>query len=80
MMRRRTSGTTGRFWQVRYDKGWGSVAPEANRRLLEAMKNNQTTVDAEIGDSMFTFDLVARMQTNKTNGTTRMIRPPMIAP
>lgn len=79
-MQRRTSGTTGRFWQVKFDKGWGSVAPDANRSLLEAMKKNQSTVDVKIGDTEYTFDLAKKQQINKTTGTTRQLRAPMVAP
>merc|ERR1711959_99406 len=79
-MQRRTSGTTGRFWQVKFDKGWGSVAPEANLRLLDAMRNSQKVVDVEMGGSVYTFNLVQKTQTNKSTGTTRPIRPPMISP
>jgi len=79
-MIRRTSGTTGRFWQVKFDKGWGSVAPEANRRLLEMMKNNEAAADIQIGDQVYTFDLANKKQINKATGTSRPLRPPMVVP
>merc|ERR1719235_1007523 len=79
-MRRKASGTTGRFWQVKFDKGWGSVAPEANRQLLETMQNKGKQVDVDIGGTMYTFDLEAKTQTNNSTGMQRAIRPPMVAP
>eukprot|EP00746_Dinoflagellata_sp_MGD_P167877 gnl/MRDRNA2_/MRDRNA2_98834_c0_seq1.p1 gnl/MRDRNA2_/MRDRNA2_98834_c0~~gnl/MRDRNA2_/MRDRNA2_98834_c0_seq1.p1 ORF type:complete len:913 (+),score=176.33 gnl/MRDRNA2_/MRDRNA2_98834_c0_seq1:114-2852(+) len=79
-MRRKPSGTTGRFWQVKFDKGWGSVAPETNRRLLEMMKNNESVNDIEVGDQVYTFDLAKKTQLNKATGTSRALRPPMVMP
>lgn len=79
-MQKRPSGTTGRFWQVKFDKGWGSVAPEANRTLLEMMKSKKSVADIQIGDQLYTFDLVNKKQTNKATGVSRQLRPPMVVP
>lgn len=77
LMRQRTSGTTGRSWQVKYDKGWGSVALEANQQVTEAFKKQEKTVDVKIGEFEYTFDFASKIQINKTTGTQRQIRAPM---
>lgn len=79
-MQRKPSGTTGRSWQVRFDKGWGSVAPDTNRQLLEMMKNKETARDIQVGDQTYTFDLAKKTQINKASGTSRALRPPMVVP
>lgn len=79
-MRRKTSGTTGRCWQVKFDKGWANLSPDVNAHLLEAMKKNQNTVEVDISDVKYTFDLAAREQINKESGTKRALRPPMVKP
>lgn len=77
VMRRKTSGTTGRCWQVQLNKGWASISPEANRQVIQAMKDSKKSLDVEIGDTMYTFDLVEKTQLNQKTGTKRSIRPPM---
>jgi len=77
-MRRKALGTTGRNWQVKLDKGWANVAPEANRKLIAAMNDGQTTVELEIGNFEYSFDMAALTQLNKSTGTSRPLRAPMV--
>jgi len=79
-MRTRPSGTTGRNWQVKLDKGWVNVEAKANRLLLEAMKRGESRVEVSISDFPYIFDLERKEQTNVTMGTVRQLRPPMVAP
>mmetsp|Transcript_108922 Transcript_108922/g.232746 ORF Transcript_108922/g.232746 Transcript_108922/m.232746 type:complete len:889 (-) Transcript_108922:69-2735(-) len=77
-LRRKSTGTTGRNWQVKLEKGWANIPPEVNRQLLIALKDGQTKVEVEIGSFMYVFDLAAKTQLNKSTGTSRQLRPPMI--
>jgi len=79
-LRIKTTGTTGRFWQVKLDKGWASVSPEANRALLQAMKNGVEQVEVTIGSFEYVFDLKNKSQLNKGTGNQRQLRAPMVAP
>eukprot|EP00927_Polykrikos_kofoidii_P084907 TRINITY_DN9093_c0_g1_i1.p1 TRINITY_DN9093_c0_g1~~TRINITY_DN9093_c0_g1_i1.p1 ORF type:complete len:896 (+),score=161.62 TRINITY_DN9093_c0_g1_i1:74-2761(+) len=78
-LRRKAAGTTGRFWQVKLDKGWASVSPAANRALIAAMNAGQDKIEnIDIGGMKYDFDLSEKTQTNLATGTTRTLRPPMV--
>lgn len=79
-MNLRASGTTGRFWQVKLDKGFASIPMEANSLLLAAMKRGESSCEVEIADIKYTFDLENKEQINLTTGTKRKLRAPMVAP
>jgi hypothetical protein len=78
-MRRKATGTTGRNWQVKLDKGWTNIPPEVSRQLTTAMKDGQTSVEIEIGNFVYVFDMLAKTQLNKSTGTSRDIRPPYVS-
>jgi len=78
-LRKRASGTTGRNWQVKLDKGWVNVHPYVNRKLLEAKADGVDTVEASIGDFSYVFDLAGKQQTNCKTGMVRQLRPPMLS-
>jgi len=77
-MHRSTTGTTGRNWQVKLDKGWANVPLDVNLQLLEGIKKGQKSVEVEIGSFTYIFDLANKQQTNKNTGNVRALRPPMI--
>lgn len=79
-MRRAASGTTGRSWQVRLEKSWSNLSPDVNAKLLECMKKRQKSIEVDISDVTYVFDLEAKQQINKATGTTRPLRPPYIKP
>jgi len=79
-LRRKSSGTTGRQWQVRLDKNWVNLPLDVNAKLLEAMKKHKNSVDVEVDKTMYTFDLEKKQQINKSTSTSRQIRPPMVKP
>lgn len=77
-MRTRPSGTTGRSWQVRLDKGFADVAVPANLALKKAQEEGLTEVDIEIANVLYKFDLVSYIQINTATKKQRQIRPPMV--
>jgi len=77
-MRRKALGTTGRNWLVKLDKCWTNAALEANQKLIAAMKDGQTTVELEIGNYEYLFDLAALTQLNKSTGKSRPLHAPMV--
>eukprot|EP00928_Gymnodinium_smaydae_P045345 TRINITY_DN3023_c0_g2_i1.p1 TRINITY_DN3023_c0_g2~~TRINITY_DN3023_c0_g2_i1.p1 ORF type:complete len:879 (+),score=167.46 TRINITY_DN3023_c0_g2_i1:151-2787(+) len=80
-MRTPATGTTGRNWQVKLDKGWHNIPPNVSHWLSQAERSGMTEVEQTMGDdgSMFTyrFNLDTMEQTNIERGTVRKIRPPM---
>jgi len=77
-MRKRTSGTTGRCWQVKLEKGWVNIPPDANQFLLHAEAEGKPRFELKIGSATYNYDLVERSQTNVQTGTTSKLRPPMV--
>jgi hypothetical protein len=77
-LRRAVSGTTGRNWQVKLDKGWANVPPDVNRRLLQAKTEGVTTVDVTSCNVKYVFDLEKKEQTNCSTKMVRKLRPPMV--
>lgn len=80
MLRRPTSGTTGRSWQVRLDKNWANLSLDVNAKLLEAMKRKQNSVEVDISGVTYTFNLDEKKQINKETGHARPLRPPYVKP
>mmetsp|Transcript_89523 Transcript_89523/g.280180 ORF Transcript_89523/g.280180 Transcript_89523/m.280180 type:complete len:186 (+) Transcript_89523:190-747(+) len=76
-MIRTTTGTTGRNWQVKLDKGWANVPLDVNLQLQESFKKGQSVVEVDIGAFTYIFDLANKQQTNKSTGNVRPLRPPM---
>jgi hypothetical protein len=79
LMRKRTTGTTGRNWQVKLDKGWANIPPDVNRQLVQAMQDGQKSLEVTIAEFDYTFDLRQRQQINKSTGMVRQLRPPMMS-
>ncbi|CAK0819929.1 unnamed protein product [Prorocentrum cordatum] len=80
MLRKSTTGTTGRNWQVRLDKGWSNIpVDDVNQKLLHAKTEGVTKVEVMIGDFKYTFDLEKKEQTNCSTGNVRALRPPMVS-
>jgi hypothetical protein len=77
-LRRPTSGTTGRSWQVRLDKNWTNLSPDVNAQLCEAMKRKQSSVELQISGVAYTFNLAERKQINKETGHAHPLRPPFV--
>jgi len=75
-MIRKTTGTTGRNWQVKLDKGWANVPPETNRQLIDAMKQKKSHIKMTIGSFEYTFDLDQKQQKNEQTGNVRQLRAP----
>jgi len=80
VMHRKATGTTGRNWQVKLDKGWVNIPPDTSRQLVEATKKGEKVLELEVGTFTYVFDLESRQQTNKNTGMSRQIRPPMVTP
>jgi len=76
-MRSVTYGTTGKNWQVQLDKGWANIPPDISGELTDAEAEGRTIVERSIGEFDYVFDLKKKMQTNKSSGSSRRIRPPM---
>ncbi|CAE7744606.1 Tiparp, partial [Symbiodinium sp. CCMP2456] len=77
LMRKTTSGTTGRNWQVQLDKGWRDIPPDVSSALNRAEVDGVRQLESVIGEYTYTFDLEKKLQLNKHSGTSRRIRPPM---
>merc|ERR1712166_754138 len=77
-MKTKTSGTTGRSWQVKLEKGFANVPPNVNKKLLDAIVKGETVVEVEIGEFGYSFDLGAKTQTNHNTGMVRNLRAPMV--
>ncbi|CAE7277340.1 Tiparp [Symbiodinium natans] len=77
LMRKKTSGTTGRNWQVQLDKGWTNVPPDVSSELTRAESMGVKQVERKIGDFTYVFDLEKKLQLNTASGKSRKIRRPM---
>jgi hypothetical protein len=77
-MRQSTSGTTGKNWQVKMDKGWLNIPAITNQEILMKEAEGEAQFQLKVGGFLYSFDLSARTQTNMKSGTLRSIRPPMI--
>jgi hypothetical protein len=79
MLRKSTTGTTGRNWQVRLDKGWSNIPVDTNQKLLQAKTEGVKKLEVMIGDFKYIFDLERKEQTNCSTGNVRPLRPPMVS-
>ena len=59
-MQQRTSGTTGRCWQVCLEKGWKGVPPDVSRQLSDALARGDLQTEITIGKFTYLFDLQGR--------------------
>merc|ERR1711920_1192410 len=79
-MRCKTSGTTGRFWQMRGDifgfKGWKNVPTEVNNVLLKLAKSGGQARVIRMRGNDFVFDVTAKTVTD-SEGKSSPLRPPM---
>jgi hypothetical protein len=77
-MRGPTSGTTGRFWQIRErDKTWKNVPTELNNLFYEARQDGQVEVTCRFRGADYLFSLEEKKATNTKTGWISPIRPPM---
>jgi len=76
-----TTGTTGRYWQVRVDRdkggGWRNLPPEVNKLLLAAGRKGESEVTLDFHGSEYTFNLEEKIGTNHTSGKRTQLRAPM---
>jgi len=79
VMQTGTSGTTGRFWQIRVEKFWKNVPPEVNRWLLQAAKDGTSAVTIGLNGTEYIFDIQQRVGINKKTQNSVPLRPPMHA-
>lgn len=76
-MRQQTKGTTGRNWQLKLQKGWADLSPDASFALTKAQNDGKSSHQHVINDVTYEFDFEQMQQKNIETGTTRQIRPPM---
>lgn len=76
LMRSKTSGFTGKLWQVQLDKGWSNLSPDVSSALQNAERDGVTSFEKVIGGTKFKFELPNK-QINLETGKIRKIRPPM---
>jgi len=77
LMRQSTTGTTGKNWQVRLERGWVNLTPDVSHELSEAERANNVMLERQIGNSTYIFDITKMTQTNKETAKVCQIRPPM---
>jgi len=79
-MRTETSGTTGRFWQMRGDlfgfRGWRNVPPEVNNLLIKATKRGLTHKQIRMRGKDYFWDIEAKTVKNDEDESSPL-RPPM---
>mmetsp|Transcript_110878 Transcript_110878/g.300923 ORF Transcript_110878/g.300923 Transcript_110878/m.300923 type:complete len:750 (-) Transcript_110878:237-2486(-) len=76
-----TTGTTGRFWQMKLEKGrgqgWRNVPAEINKQLIKASKSNITEVTCDYQGTPYHFNLAETKATNQETGYIFPLRRPM---
>jgi len=77
LMRQNTSGSTGRNWQVRLDRGWANLTPDVSHDLTEAQRQGTSTVNLAIKGRMYQFDVVNLVQTHVQTNKVCQLRTPM---
>jgi hypothetical protein len=77
LMRQSTRGTTGKNWQVQVDKGWVNMPPDVSHELNYAQAAGSGTLQREINNTSYEFDLASMQQKKLKTGAVRKIRPPM---
>merc|ERR1712113_1291408 len=64
LMRQSTRGTTGKNWQVQVEKGWANMPPDVSYELNDAQAAGNFTIQAQINDTYYEFDLASMQQKN----------------
>lgn len=75
-MRMMTTGTTGRFWQMKGGQHWKNVPPEVNKVLIQALKDGETEVELALRGTKYSFDVLGLKGTNLKSGNTVPLRAP----
>mmetsp|Transcript_10528 Transcript_10528/g.23693 ORF Transcript_10528/g.23693 Transcript_10528/m.23693 type:complete len:894 (+) Transcript_10528:99-2780(+) len=78
-MRVPTSGTTGRYWQMRLGKEWKNVPPAINRLLLSAKKEGKASVVVKLKETIYIFNIEEKTGTNERTGNVVPMRAPMVS-
>jgi hypothetical protein len=75
------TGTTGRFWQMKLEKGrgqgWRNVPAEINKQLIKADKSNTSEVACDYQGTPYLFNLAETKATNQETGQIFPLRRPM---
>eukprot|EP00928_Gymnodinium_smaydae_P013727 TRINITY_DN14985_c0_g1_i1.p1 TRINITY_DN14985_c0_g1~~TRINITY_DN14985_c0_g1_i1.p1 ORF type:complete len:915 (-),score=223.58 TRINITY_DN14985_c0_g1_i1:53-2473(-) len=73
-----TSGTTGRFWQVKGPGGWKNLPAEVNKMLIQAKRDGETdVVSVVLHGTEYEFNIATKSAVNKRTETTTQMRAPM---
>jgi hypothetical protein len=75
-MRLPTTGTTGRFWQMKTGH-WRNVPPEVNKMLTQALQDGTEEVNVNLRGTKYTFDIKALKGTNLKTGSEVPLRAPL---
>jgi len=78
-MQRATTGTTGRFWQMKPGEksSWRNVPPEVNKMLIQAKKDEQVQVNIVLRGNAYVFNVGEKTGHNTKTGNTVPLRAPM---
>jgi len=78
----KTSGTTGRFWQMKLERGrgqgWTNVPAEINKLLVKASKEGEDEVVVDYHGTEYVFNLPETRGTNTRTGNIVPLRRPMV--
>lgn len=77
-MRMPTTGTTGRFWQMKRDANWVNVPTEVNKALITAASNEETEVTISFGGTEYVFNIEKKFGQNTRTGNKVGLRAPMV--
>jgi hypothetical protein len=78
-MRVPTTGTTGRFWQIRQqDRTWKNIPTELNNLIIQAKAAGETVVACRFRGADFEFNLEEKCAKNVKSGWKSPIRAPMV--
>merc|ERR1719502_1824085 len=77
-MRQPTTGTTGRFWQMKAGAGWKNVPPEVNKMLHQAVKDGNSDVSLTLRGTQYSFDVANLKGVNLKTGNEVALRAPMV--
>lgn len=73
-----TTGTTGRFWQIRTEPTvWKNLPTEVGKVLSQSAKDGETVVNITLRGIEYAFDLEAKQGTNQMTGNSVRLRAPM---
>jgi len=78
-MQRATTGTTGRFWQMKPGEksAWRNVPPEVNKVLIQAKKDGQDVVKLNLRGTAYEFNVKEKTGYNEKSKNTVPLRAPM---